>query len=142
MIQRVSYWPVNSIGLSIASPDNRPDPFICRSGFLVYLIPREHDFQRPQREMTMTLLFAAALVAGTVASFGMANAMPLAPVAPSTHADVIQVAGGCGPGMHRGPRGGCRVNRGRIIVAPPRYVRPMVRRCGPGMVWRHGRCWR
>jgi hypothetical protein len=26
--------------------------------------------------------------------------------------DVIQVAGGCGPGWHRGPWGGCRRNWG------------------------------
>ena len=90
----------------------------------------------------MKALFAAALVAGTVASFGSANAMPLAPVAPTVHADVIQVAGGCGPGMHRGRWGRCRVNRGGVVVVPPRFVGPMGRRCGPGMVWRHGRCWR
>jgi hypothetical protein len=89
----------------------------------------------------MKLMLAAALVAGTVMSFGAANAAPLAPFAPSTQADVIQVAGGCGPGFHRGPYGGCRVNRGRVVVVPPRYVRPM-RRCPPGMFWRHGRCWR
>lgn len=77
----------------------------------------------------MKSLFAAALLAGSVATFGMANAMPLAPAAPSGHADIIQVAGGCGPGMHRGPRGGCRMNRGAVVVRPP------VRRCrywGPG----------
>ena len=62
----------------------------------------------------MKALFAAALLAGSVATFGYANAMPLtgAP-APGVNADVIQVAGGCGPGMHRGPRGGCLRNWAR-----------------------------
>jgi hypothetical protein len=27
-------------------------------------------------------------------------------------------AGGCGRGFHRGPYGGCRVNRGAVVVAP------------------------
>lgn len=88
----------------------------------------------------MKTVFAAVLVAATFAGFGASNAMPLAPVAPSAHADVIQVRGGCGPGFHRGPYGGCRVNRGRVVVVPPRFVRPG--RCGPGRFWRGGRCWR
>jgi hypothetical protein len=37
--------------------------------------------------------------------------------------DVIQVAGGCGPGWHRGPGGGCRPNR--VVVVP-----------GPRCFWR------
>ncbi len=97
----------------------------------------------------MKTLFAAALVAGTIAGFGIANAAPMAPAPLSAQADVIQVAGGCGRGMHRGPYGGCRVNRRPVYVAPHRYVpapryyaRPAVRRCGPGMYWRGGRCWR
>jgi len=97
----------------------------------------------------MKTLFAAALVAGTIAGFGIASAAPMAPAPLTVHADVIQVAGGCGPGMHRGPYGGCRVNRGyvaprRYYAPPPRYYapRPVVRRCGPGMYWRGGRCWR
>lgn len=89
----------------------------------------------------MKTIFAAALVAGTVLGFGVANAAPMAPVAPATQGDIIQVAGGCGPGFHRGAYGRCRVNRGRVVVVPPRYVRP-ARRCPPGMFWRHGRCWR
>jgi hypothetical protein len=78
----------------------------------------------------MKAFFAAALLAGSVATFGMADAMPLAQPASGVHADVIQVAGGCGRGFHRGPRGGCRMNRG----GPPVVVRPH-RRCrywGPG----------
>jgi len=75
----------------------------------------------------MKTLFAAAIfAAATVASFGSASAMPLAPAGQSS--DVIHVAQGCGPGFHRGPMGACRPNRA-VIVAPA------VRRCrywGPG----------
>ena len=76
----------------------------------------------------MKYLFAAVLVAGTLAGFSAANA-----------------AGGCGPGFHRGPYGGCQPNRGRVVVVErPAVVveRPIVvrRGCGPGMAWRYGRC--
>jgi hypothetical protein len=72
----------------------------------------------------------AALVASTVAGFGSANA-----------------AGGCGPGFHRGPYGGCQPNRGVVVVAPAPVVveRPVVvvrpgRICPLGFSWRYGRC--
>lgn len=78
----------------------------------------------------MKYLFAAVLVAASFASFSAANA-----------------AGGCGPGYHRGPYGGCVVNRGRVVVVPPRVVRPPVvvvrpgpRVCPRGMFWAYGRC--
>ncbi len=78
----------------------------------------------------MKYLFAAAvLVAGTFASFSAANA-----------------AGGCGPGYHRGPYGGCQPNRGRVVVVAPRVVEaPVVvvrpgRVCPRGFAWRYGRC--
>jgi hypothetical protein len=78
----------------------------------------------------MKTLFAAVLLASTVMSFGAANA-----------------AGGCGPGFHRGPYGGCRVNGGAIVVAPravvverPVVVVPRGRVCPYGFVWRYGRC--
>jgi hypothetical protein len=81
----------------------------------------------------MRYLFAAALVAGTVAGFGSANA-----------------EGGCGPGWHRGPYGGCQPNRAAVVVAPapivvapaPVVVAPVVvpRACPVGFVWRYGRC--
>jgi hypothetical protein len=79
----------------------------------------------------MKYLFAAAvLVAGTFASFSAANA-----------------AGGCGPGWHRGPYGGCQPNRRAVVVAPaPVVVAPPVvvvrpgRACPYGTVWRYGRC--
>ena len=74
----------------------------------------------------MKYLFAAALVASTVAGFGAtANA-----------------AGGCGPGFHPGPYGRCV--RNAVIVAPRVVVRPPVvvapRGCPPHR-WRHGRCY-
>ena len=72
----------------------------------------------------MKYLFAAALVVGTFASFSAANA-----------------AGGCGPGFHRGPYGGCRPNARVVVVRPaPVVVAPRARVCPYGMVWRYGRC--
>jgi len=79
----------------------------------------------------MKYLFAAVLVAGTVAGFGAANA-----------------AGGCGLGWHRGPYGGCQPNRGGVVVVERPAVlveRPAVvvvpgRACPYGFAWRYGRC--
>jgi hypothetical protein len=77
----------------------------------------------------MKYVFAAALVASTIAGFSAANA-----------------AGGCGPGYHRGPYGGCRPNRGvvvvapRVVAAPPVVVMPRGRICPRGFSWRYGRC--
>jgi hypothetical protein len=78
----------------------------------------------------MKTLFAAVLVAGTIAGFSAADA-----------------AGGCGPGFHRGPYGGCRPNGGAVVVAPrvviapaPVVVVPRVRVCPYGFAWRAGRC--
>ena len=48
----------------------------------------------------MKYLFAAVLLASSVAGFSAANA-----------------AEGCGPGFHRGPYGGCRPNGREVIVA-------------------------
>jgi hypothetical protein len=72
-----------------------------------------------------TLLFAVLFA---IAGLGDANA-----------------AGGCGPGFHRGPYGGCVVNRGAVVVAPAPVVvaRPVVvapRACPYGFVWRYGAC--
>ena len=80
----------------------------------------------------MKYLIAAALLATTVVGFGAtANA-----------------AGGCGPGFHRGPYGGCRANAGVVVVREPVVVVrrapvvvvPRARVCPYGMVWRYGRC--
>ncbi|WP_407151979.1 GCG_CRPN prefix-to-repeats domain-containing protein [Bradyrhizobium sp. ORS 86] len=79
----------------------------------------------------MKYLFAAAILV-TTAFAGMSAA---------------EAAGGCGPGWHRGPYGGCIRNRGPVVVAPgPVVVRPPVvvaprpRVCPYGFVWRYGRC--
>jgi hypothetical protein len=58
--------------------------------------------------------FAVAASAGVLmllASFD-AEALPVAPVPFDQPSMITQVAGGCGPGWHRGPWGGCRRNWG------------------------------
>jgi len=77
----------------------------------------------------MNRLIAVAFVLGTMASG--ANAMPLAPVAPAPNTDIIEVAGGCGAGWHRGPYGGCRRN----YANPAAHARPSGWYLGP-----YGRC--
>jgi hypothetical protein len=66
-----------------------------------------------------TLVAAGAFVALLAPA---AQALPLAPLGTTT--DVIQVAGGCGPGFHRGPYGGCRRNfvGGPVVVGRPVVV--------------------
>jgi hypothetical protein len=77
----------------------------------------------------MNRLIAAAFLLGTIAS--SANAMPQAPAAPMQNPDIIEVAGGCGPGWHRGPYGGCRRN----------YANPAAHACPRGWyLGRYGRC--
>ena len=66
---------------------------------------------------TMTTLYAA--------SCGLAAGAPLAPLPQSEHAPIILVAGGCGPGLHRGPGGACIVGR-RVIVGGPVVVEPRI----------------
>lgn len=79
----------------------------------------------------MKYLFAAAVLV-TTAFAGISAA---------------DAAGGCGPGWHRGPYGGCGRNRGPVVVAPgpvvverPVVVVPRVRACPYGFAWRYGRC--
>jgi hypothetical protein len=73
------------------------------------------------------IAFASAL---SLAAVSTSQAAPMAPLG-QTSDIVIQVAGGCGAGWHRGPYGGCRRN----------YARPALHACprgyhvGPG-----GRC--
>jgi hypothetical protein len=63
-----------------------------------------------------------------------AQALPVSPLSAisADSAPVVQVRGGCGFGEHRGPMGGCRLNRGprgdirRAITGAPRG-------CPPGM---------
>jgi hypothetical protein len=79
----------------------------------------------------MKLLIAATFLASIVAGSSFANAIPLASAGQNAGTDVIKVAGGCGPGFHRGPHGRC---------FPNAVVAPVVRRCPPGLMWRYGRC--
>lgn len=58
-----------------------------------------------------------------------AQTVPLAPLAQSEA--VILIAGGCGPGMHRGPYGGCLRN----FANPAAHACPRGFHIGPG-----GRC--
>ena len=77
--------------------------------------------------ITRTML-ATAFVLAMIGS--AAQAMPLAPVAP-TQADIVRVAGGCGPGWHRGPYGGCLRN----FANPAAHACPRGYHIGP-----YGRC--
>jgi hypothetical protein len=54
-------------------------------------------------------LIAAAFLGSALLGVGVAEAMPLNPLA-AERTDIVRVAGGCGPGWHRGPFGGCRRN--------------------------------
>jgi hypothetical protein len=65
------------------------------------------------------LTFAAAL------GLGAAQAMPLSPAPATDSVELTPIAQGCGPGMHRGPRGFCRPNWGpRRFYGPPRFAGP------------------
>jgi Spy/CpxP family protein refolding chaperone len=78
----------------------------------------------------MKKIVTASFLAAALFAASQATAMPLAPLAPAP-ADVIEVAGGCGPGWHRGPYGGCRRN----------YAQPWLHACPRG--WYpgpYGRC--
>ncbi|WP_409564278.1 hypothetical protein [Methylobacterium sp. J-076] len=63
---------------------------------------------------------------------GAAQALPVAPLS-SGEASITLDRGGCGFGEHRGPYGGCRLNRGprgairRAISGAPRG-------CPPGLI--------
>lgn len=56
-----------------------------------------------------TLVAAGLLLTGLAFD---AQAMPAAPVANDQAPGLTLIAGGCGPGWHRGPYGGCRRNMG------------------------------
>jgi hypothetical protein len=73
----------------------------------------------------MKTLVAAAFFASLIA--GAATAMP----AQAPNANIIEVAGGCGAGWHRGPYGGCRRN----FAHPAEHACPRGYHIGPG-----GRC--
>jgi hypothetical protein len=73
----------------------------------------------------MRIMFAAALALGAIG--GAAQAMPLAPLA-RANGEIIAVAGGCGPGWHRGPYGGCLRN----YANPAAHACPRGYHIGPG----------
>ena len=77
----------------------------------------------------MKLLAASALAIGLgFAAISASQAMPIAPLDQSQAApeNTIRVAGGCGPGWHRGPYGGCRP----MYNCPPGWHSgPFGRRC-------------
>jgi len=56
-------------------------------------------------KMLVASAFAICLGLGAVSA---SKAMPLAPLDQAAATEIIRVAGGCGPGWHRGPYGGCR----------------------------------
>ena len=76
----------------------------------------------------MNRLIAATFLVSTLMGAGFAHAMPLAPLVPASSADVIEVAGGCGPGWHRGPYGGCLRN----FANPAAHACPRGFHIGPG----------
>src|SRR5689334_2042908 len=66
------------------------------------------------------IIFAGLLLVMPVAS----QAMSVSP-APNTNDLIALTAGGCGPGFHRGPYGGCQPNGyGRPVYGRPVYGRP------------------
>ena len=60
--------------------------------------------------MSKTFLFAVSL--GFILAMGQLGAQAFTTLGanPVKSSDVTPIAGGCGPGWHRGPRGGCRRN--------------------------------
>jgi hypothetical protein len=74
------------------------------------------------KNFMVVALFASAALIGIEG----AQAMPIAPLAQDPNPAVIQVYGGCGPGWHRGPYGGCRP----LFNCPPGWhTGPYGRRC-------------
>ncbi len=74
---------------------------------------------------------ACAILASALAAFS-AQAMPFSSGAHQETSDVTLVAGGCGPGFHRGPFNGCVAN-GPVVVGPAVVVAPPVV-VAPGLV--------
>ena len=67
---------------------------------------------------TMRKHLSLAAAAAMLVSMPLAaEAFPIAPAQSGT-APVTLVSGGCGPGFHRGPLGGCRPNGGMIVGRP------------------------
>jgi hypothetical protein len=90
------------------------------------------------------LLSLAAVIGVSFFCVAATSAMPLAPLEQAEASLTIPVAGGCGPGFHRGPYGGCRRNGyygglapGVVVarVVAPRAVGPSCRRCNAYRCW-------
>jgi hypothetical protein len=85
-------------------------------------------FRRMQQKGKHMKILAASLFAigVSLAAMSGSQAMPLAPLDQAASSDTIRVAGGCGPGWHRGPYGGCRP----MYNCPPGWHSgPFGRRC-------------
>jgi hypothetical protein len=80
-----------------------------------------------------TLLIGSAMALFALAS-APANAMPFPSLADEAPSAITLTAGGCGPGMHRGPYGGCRVNGGAYVAHPYAHPYAYGRHCW----WRGG----
>ena len=79
------------------------------AGSFVNSNPPRNGEPRKERKKSMKLLTASAFAVGlSLMAMSASQAMPLAPLDQSVSSDTIRVAGGCGPGWHRGPYGGCR----------------------------------
>ena len=75
----------------------------------------------------MKILASSAFAIGLgLMAISASQAMPTAPLDQSVSSDIIRVAGGCGPGWHRGPAGACRP----LYNCPPGWhPGPFGRRC-------------
>jgi hypothetical protein len=101
---------------------------------------------------TFSFSFACAALATSLAALS-AQAMPLSSLdSRAAGPEVTLVAGGCGPGFHRGPLGACVANgvvivppvvvAPAVVVAPPVVIAPAPVVCGVGFRWhpRFRRC--
>ena len=95
------------------------------------------------------LLSLGAAIGVSFFCVAAAQSMPLSPLEQAQASLTIPVAGGCGPGFHRGPYGGCRRNGyyggvyfggavapGVGVVVAPRAVGPCRRACNAYRCWR------
>ena len=84
----------------------------------------------------MCKMFASAAIGGVFAVvFSLtAQAFPASPyqLGSGERVGTLLIAQGCGPGMHRGPLGGCRRNAGVVVVAPRAPVVVAPRACPRG----------
>ena len=97
----------------------------------------------------MTKLLALGVAIGvSFLCIAPSQSMPRAPLEHTQASLTIPVAGGCGPGFHRGPYGGCRRNGyyggvyfggavapGVGVVVAPRAVGPCRRVCNAYRCW-------